>query len=182
MRQHPNWLRQTKRLFPNRLFAAVVSFASLLVGILLAGVALNVQGAGIMGVPSILFFLGSLATACAATVPPDEVASRSSSNAQTGKPTFAILVLLISVYSWLLTAAMHIFHTFFKNGPGTTKYYVTLGIALTSTLFMKLYGGQIVRKHFGKLGGRNLELDTAQAIYVTLFVVAVGIYTTWLTG
>ena len=47
---------------------------------------------------------------------------------------------------------------------------------------MKLYGGQIVRKHFGKLGGRNLELDTAQAIYVTLFVVAVGIYTMWLTG
>ena len=72
-----------------------------------------------MGVPSILFFLGSLATACAAIVPPDEVASRSLSSTQTGK-------------------------------------------------------------HFGKLGGRNLELDTAQAIYVTLFVIAVGIYTMWL--
>ena len=77
---------------------------------------------------------------------------------------------------------MHIFQAFFKNGPGTTKYYVTLGIALSSTLFMKLYGGQIVRKHFGKSGGRNLEIDAVQVVYVTLLVVAVGIYTTWLTG
>ena len=182
MQQHPNWLRQIKRLFPNRLFAGAASFACLLVGILLAGVALNVQGAWIMGIPSILFFLGCLATACAAIIPPVEATSRSSSNAQTGKPTFAILVLLIGLYSWMLTAAMHIFQAFFKNGPGTTKYYVTLGIALTSTLFMKLYGGQIVRKHFGNLGGRNLELDAAQVVYVTLFVVAAGIYAAWLIG
>ena len=179
-RRHPPWLRQTKRLFPHPLFAGCISSACLLVGILFAGVAINVQGCWPMGIPSVLFFLGCFATASAAVNSSDNEPTTTSHDVQTGKPTFAIFVLLIGVYSWLLTVAMHIFDAFFKNGPGSIKYFVTLGIAISSTLFMQVYGKRVVREHFGAKGGRKLELSGRQATYITIFVVSLGIYVAWL--
>ncbi|KAA1262604.1 hypothetical protein LF1_51710 [Rubripirellula obstinata] len=95
------------------------------------------------------------------------------------KPTVAIMILLVGVYSWLLTVAIHIFDAFFRNGPGTPKYFVTLGIAISATLFMQVYGKRVVREHFGRKGGRNLELSPRQAGYVSVFAMACSIYFVW---
>ena len=181
-KRQPYWLRKTKRLFPHPIFAGCISVLCLLVGILFAGVAIGVP-VWPMGIVSVLFFAGAYATAVSAITRPDSegVARRQEvGNEQTNKPTFAIFVLLTGVYSWLLTLAMHVFEAFFKNGPGSTKYFVTIGIAIASTLFMQLYGKQVVRLHFGTRGGRNLELTTRQAGYVVLFVIGCGIYFTWI--
>jgi len=107
-RHQPYWLCQAKRLFPHPLFAGCISLACLLVGILFAGVAINVVDCWPMGIPSVLFFGVSIATAFAAFTPSDKEPRTVSGNVQTNKPPFAILVLLIGVYSWLLTLAMHI--------------------------------------------------------------------------
>jgi len=179
------WLWKTKRLFPHPLFAGCISLACLLIGILFAGVAINVAGCWPMGIPSVLFFAASYVTAVAAITKPNNEGSeveQNSGHVQTNKPTRAILVLLIGVYSWLLTLAMHVFEVFFKNGPGSAKYYITLGIAITSTLFMQLYGKRVVAQHFGNRGGRNLELTASQALYVVFFVVCFGIYGVWLVS
>jgi len=181
-RRHPRWLRQTQRLFPHPLLAGCISFACLLVGILFAGVALNVEGAWPMGFPSVLFFLGCLATASAALTPSDKEPTTAMHDLQTEKPTFAIFVLLIGAYSWLLTVAMHIFGAFFKNGPGSMKYFITLGIAISSTLFMQVYGKRVVREHFGAKGGRKLQLSGRQAVCITIFVVLLGFYAAWLVA
>ena len=179
-RRHPYWLWQTKRLFPHPLFAVCISLACLVVGILFAGVAINVQGCWPMGIPSVLFFAGCFATASSAITPSEKEPPTVSRNVQTDKPTFAIFVLLIGIYSWLLMLAIHIFDAFFKNGPGSTKYFVTLGIAISSSLFMQICGKRVVREHFGARGGRNLELNGRQALYIAIFVVCLGIYAAWL--
>ncbi len=75
---------------------------------------------------------------------------------------------------------MHVFNTFFKNSPGSVKYVVTLGIALSSAMFMQIYGNRVVREHFGRKGGHNLELTSRQALCVVVFVVSFGIYAAWL--
>lgn len=179
-RRQPYWLWQTRRLFPHPLFAGCISLACLLVGILFGGVAVNVAGCWPMGIPSALFFAGSFAAASAALTRSDKERPTVSGDVQTNKPTFAILVLLIGIYSWALTLAMHVFHAFFKNGPGSIKYFVTLGIAISSTLFMQMHGKRVVHEHFGARGGRNLELSGRQAFYVALFLVSCGLYVTWL--
>lgn len=180
MEQLPPWLRQTKRLFPHPLFAGCISLACLMVGILFAGSAIAVNGAWPMGILSIVFFLGCYATAAAAMTRSERKPASTQREVQANAPTFAIFVLLIGVYTWLMTIAMHVFHAFFRNGPGSIKYYITLGIPISATLFMQFYGKKVVRTHFGSMGGRNLELNGRQAIYVTLFVVSLGIYATWL--
>ena len=179
-RRHPYWLWKTKRLFPHPLFAGFISLALLVVGLLFAGVAINVDGCWPMAIPSVLFFAGCFATAAAAITPSDTEPPTVTTDVQTEKPTFAIFVLLVGVYSWLLTLAMHIFDAFFKNGPGSAKYFVTLGIAISSTLFMQVYGKRVVREHFGARGGRKLVLSGRQAIYITIFVLSLGIYAAWL--
>lgn len=133
-----------------------------------------------MGIPSIVFFLSCFATACAALTPSDTGPAAIAHDRQVDKPTFAILILLIGVYSWALTLGMHIFTVFFKNGPGSFKYFVTLGVAISSSLFMQFYGKRVIRQHFGAMGGRKLELSGRQAIYITVFGVCVGIYFAWL--
>ena len=130
--------------------------------------------------PSLLFFAGAFATASAALARSNTEPSDAIDTLQESKPTFAIFILLAGVYSWLLTIAMHVFDLFFKNGPGSVKYYVTLGIAITCTLFMQLHGKQVIRKHFGTTGHLNPELSGRQAVYITVFVVFFGSYLAWL--
>lgn len=183
-KRQPYWLWQTKRLFPHPLFAGCISIACLTVAILFAGVAVSVP-VWPMGIASALFFAGAFATAAAAVTKsrertPTRAEDFTWGSGQTRTPTFAILVLLIGVYSWLLTLAMHVFGALFKNGPGSVKYYLTLGIAIASTLYMQFHGKRVVRRHFGARGGRNLVLSTGQAVYVVVFVVGCGIYLTWL--
>jgi hypothetical protein len=178
--RRPYWLWKTRRLFPHPLFAGCVSLAFLAVGVLFAGVAINVEGAWPMGVPGILFFLGCFATAAAAVAPSHAEPPQVSHDARPTSPTFALFVLLIGLYSWLLTGAMHVWGACFKNGPGSSKYLVTVGLAIASTAFMRLHGNRIVREHFGATGARDVELTGRQAVSITIFVVALGIYAAWL--
>jgi len=167
-----------------------MSLACLVVGILFAGVAIDV-GIWWAAFPSSFFFLASFAIAAAAFTRTD--LSQSDDDAlgiddthtkqpQRDKPTLAILILLICIYSWMLTAAMHLFDAFFKNGPGSFKYYLTLGIAIASSVFVQVYGKRVVREHFGRQGGVNLELNPRQAALVTALVVGFGIYLTWVVS
>jgi hypothetical protein len=177
----PYWLWQTKRLFPHPVFAGCISFACLLVTILFAGVAIS-ERIWPMGIASAIFLAGTCATAAAAFTGTKDKRSanqQDSTHPQAYKPTFAVLVLLIGVYSWLLTIAMHVFDTFFKNGPGSLKYFVTLGIAVAATLFMQVYGKRVVRQHFGTMGGRNLTLNSRQVGYVVVFVMCCSVYLVW---
>ena len=103
-RRHPYWLWKTKRLFPHPLFAGFISLALLVVGLLFAGVAINVDGCWPMAIPSVLFFAGCFATAAAAITPSDTEPPTVTTDVQTEKPTLAIFVLLIGVYSWLLVS------------------------------------------------------------------------------
>lgn len=179
-RRQRYWLWQTKRLFPHPIFAGCISLACLVVGVLFAGVAISVPGCWPMGIPSALFFAGAIATASAALTRSNVESLIVSGDVQSNKPTFAIVVLLIGVYSWWLTLALHVFDAFFKNGPGSVKYFVTLGIAISSTLFMQIKGKRIVRQHFGARGVRNLELSGRQASYVVLVVLSFSLYLMWL--
>ena len=101
-------------------------------------------------------------------------------NRQKSKPTFAIVVLLVGIYAWLMTVALHIFDGFFRNGPGSTKYYITLTIAIVASVFMKWRGHRIIKQHFSDKGAKNLRLTGPQAIVVAAVVIAVGVYGTWL--
>ncbi len=77
-----------------------------------------------MVIPGMLFWAATFVTASAAFTRSSKVSEPAESDSvQTRKPTFAILVLLISVYSWVLTLAIHIFDMFFKNGPGSSRYW-----------------------------------------------------------
>lgn len=136
-----------------------------------------------MGVLSVLFFAGSFAAVSAAFARSDQEPPAASCYVQKNKPTFAIFVLLIAVFSWLMwlmILAMHVFDTFIKTGPGSVKYIVTLGIAISSAMFMQIYGNRVVREHFGRKGGHNLEVTSRQALCVVVFVVSFGIYVAWL--
>jgi hypothetical protein len=177
----PAWLGVTKRLFPHPLFAGCVSFACLLLTILFAGGAIAAR-MWPMGMASVFFLAASYATAAAAFSGNHQHQDGDEQQFQTAKPTFAVFVLLISGYSWLLTIGMHIFHAFFNNGPASVKYFITLGIALSSTVFMHLYGERIIRQHFARMGGRNLVLTTQQVLYVVIFVICCGIYLAWLAA
>jgi hypothetical protein len=180
--RQPYWLWKTKRLFPHPLFAGCVSAASIVVGILFMGCAIAI-GVWPMGVVSLLFFGGAYATAAAAISrsPNDPVAEKVyTARFQKNKPTFAILVLLISVYTWLLGFAMLVADLFFKVDPGSIKYGVTLAIAIASTIYLRMHGNRIVREHFGANGGRKLELTSRQAMYVSLFVFGVSLYLLWI--
>jgi hypothetical protein len=132
----PYGLWKTKRMFPNPLLSACVSLASLIVGVIFAGVALHVPGCWPMGAPSAVFFAGSYATARATFTRRAETPALVAAAMQTDKPTFAIFVLLISVYTWMLTLAIHLFEPFFKHRPGSLKYNVTLGLAIGASLFV----------------------------------------------
>lgn len=89
------------------------------------------------------------------------------------------MVLLVAIYSWLLTVGMHVFNAFFRNGPGSFKYYVTLGIAISTTIFMQLWGKRIVSEHFGKRWELDPDLTPRQVSYAVAFLMALGFYLLW---
>ena len=99
---------------------------------------------------------------------------------QTRKPTISILILLTGIYSWILSAALHLRGVVAVANISPTKYYVTLAISVCTAGFMAFYGKRVVRESFGAMGGRDLEISGRQAIYITMFVVSWGVYTTWL--
>lgn len=99
---------------------------------------------------------------------------------QKAKPTWPIFVLLFGVNSWMITVAFHFIGAASPNGPGSFKYFVNLGVAVLSALFMKFYGKRLVQETFGNQGGRNLEVTPMQAVGVVLFLIANAGYLLWL--
>ena len=176
------WRWRAKRLFPNRIFASLICLASGLVAFLCFGVAINIP-VWPMAIPGLLF-CGVGVLACTAVFTPAnfEVASRDNflKKPQQDKSTIAILILLLGVITSLLAISMHIFRAIFPNGPGSPKYLITVGIAVACGIFMKQYGNQMVRDHFGQAGGRGLILSGKQAFAVALFMLGIGLYIAWL--
>ncbi|QDS95083.1 hypothetical protein FF011L_38670 [Roseimaritima multifibrata] len=178
------WLWQTKRLFPHPVFAGCISFCCVLVTFLLAGVGIS-QQIWPMAAASVAFLALAYATCIAAFSLAKEkraAKGRPQTVQQPSKPTYAVMILLVGIYSWLLTIGMHLFDTFFNNGPGSLKYVVTLAIAVSATLFMQIRGKRVVREHFGRTGGRNLTLSSRQVGYVCFFVVSLSIYFVWVVS
>ncbi|MEX0715881.1 MAG: hypothetical protein WD066_04805 [Planctomycetaceae bacterium] len=95
------------------------------------------------------------------------------------KPTLAVMALLISVFSWMLWGGMRLARALGANPPGGMKQHVTLAIALASSAFMATYGRRMIHRQFGARGGRGVSLTPRQMIYVTVFVIAIGAYLTW---
>ena len=144
-------------------------------------VAVDVDGGWPMAIPSFLFFAGALVTFCAAvTESNSEFTENRSEDPRPEKPTFAIIIFLISIYSWLLSLGMHFFGGFF-NGLTPTKYYLTLGIAISATAYMKFRGNKIIREYFGPTPDlRKLEITSGQAAYIMIFLLGIGAYFAWL--
>lgn len=181
-RVEPYWLWQTKRLFPHPLFAGLVSLACLAVSVIFAGVTI---GANVwpLALGSLVFFAASAVTAAAAyslLFGKQTSYERTRIAPQGRQPTFAVLTLLISIYSCMLTIGMHLFEAFFKNGPGTFKYYLTLGIAIAATFFTQVWGKKILKQHFVGRGTRFV-LTARQSIYVIALIVGCGSYLVWLS-
>ena len=176
------WRWRAKRLFPNPIFAGAICLASGLVASLCFGVAINIP-VWPMAIPGLLFCgVGLLAGTALFTPANLEVASRDTflKKPQQDKSTIAILILLLGVITSLLAISMHIFRAIFPNGPGSPKYLITVGIAVACGIFMKQYGNQMVRNHFGQAGGRGLILSGKQAFAVALFMLGIGLYIAWL--
>jgi hypothetical protein len=97
------------------------------------------------------------------------------------KPTLVIFVLIIWVYSWMLMLGLRVFRIFFaaKAGAGT-KYYLTLSIAIASSIYLAVHGRSVLRRHIGPRGARNLVVTPRQALMVVLVVLAFGGYFAWL--
>ncbi|MDG2015319.1 MAG: hypothetical protein P8J33_17565 [Pirellulaceae bacterium] len=176
------WRWKAKRLFPNRVFATVIGLASGLVTFLCFGVAINIP-VWPMAIPGFLFFCVCLLASTAAITPKGaerEAREHFLREPQQDKSTIAIFVLLLGVMTSILVISMHIFRAVFPNGPGSLKYFITLGIAIGCSIFMKRHGNQLVKRHFGKTGGRDLVLSGKQAVAVIFFMVGVGVYIAWL--
>lgn len=182
--QEPKWLLRTKRLFPHPLFSGGTSIAFLILAIIFIGVGIS-ERIWPMACVAFVFLTACIITAVATV---SHVRNRHLGAATqpvaegTAKPTFAIMILLVGIYSWLLTAAMHIFNAIFPNGPGSLKYNLTLALAISATVFMRLFGYRLLRKHFGRRGGRGLELTPRQAVYVVGFVAVLSAYFVWIAS
>ena len=97
------------------------------------------------------------------------------------RPTFTIFVLLVSVYSWMLTLGFRVFRNFFDvRNLATEKYYVTVGIAIASSLYLALMADPCSDVSLGCGGGRNIVVTPSQALMVILFAVSFGCYFAWL--
>lgn len=175
-RREPYWLWQTRRLFPHPLFAGCISLASFLVGLLLAGVAMSESDAWFLGIASPLFFAGSFATATAALTRAAKAQPATPPAAQPENSTLAIFILLINASSWILTLTLYTFDSVVE----LHKQLITLFLAVASTAYMLLHGYKTVRKQLGPQAGSNLNLSGKQAIQVTLFIIALGFYLTWI--
>ncbi|MFO1092896.1 MAG: hypothetical protein U0992_06205 [Planctomycetaceae bacterium] len=90
-------------------------------------------------------------------------------------------MLLVSIYTWMLTIGLELFGAGLRNGPGNHKYWMTVAIAVISTIYTRLHGQRVIRQHFGTTGGRNIVLTGRQALCVALLVMSFGAYVTWLT-
>jgi hypothetical protein len=96
------------------------------------------------------------------------------------RPTTAIVVFIVSVYSLFLTIGLHVFHNFFAaNRPGGLKYNITLAIAVASSLYMTIHGRTVIRKHFAR-GARNIAVSPGQMLAVIALALAFGAYFGWI--
>jgi hypothetical protein len=96
-------------------------------------------------------------------------------------PTLGIVALLLTIYSWLLTAVLFGGQWLLGNGwPGPLRENVSLGVTCGLSLFV----GTVCRRQFRALLHRRkrgpIVLGAGQAGLVVLIALAAGIYGTWL--
>lgn len=183
----PAWVTTTLYLTPTPAAAiiaiAIAVFASLM-SCFFANVEQSTVGwalCGVFATPAVLIGVASVARHI-------HCQRLAASNLQrlTGSerlPTAAIIAGFIFTYSWMLMIGLSLFRNFFAaNRPGGVKYYVTLGIALASSLYMALHGRSVIRKHLVAFGGRKTHITAGQAILVVALALSFGVYFAWIMG
>lgn len=180
----PKWVTVALWFFPVPVFAFAVSATFLAIAIFFYIFA-SVDGSPILW--GIVGLFGSLAAFVGAANLARSLRHRRSRLAlnryesSEKRPTFTIFVLLVSVYSWMLTLGFRVFRNFFDvRNLATEKYYVTVGIAIASSLYLALHGRSLLRRQLGVRGGRNIVVTPSQALMVILFAVSFGCYFAWL--
>ena len=180
----PRWVTTTLRFLPVPVFAFAVAaffFAAACFCFIFAGVERSAIGWAVGGtLASAALLVGTASFMRSRLLAREESSIPRYRNAEK-KPTVAIFVLLISIYSWMLTLGLRIFRNFFaaKDALGV-KYYLTLGIAIASSLYLSLHGRTLVRRQFGAKRGRGIVVTPAQSVSIFLFVLACGCYLAWL--
>ena len=96
-------------------------------------------------------------------------------------PTLGIVALLLTIYSWMLTAVLFGGQRLLGNGwPGALRENVSLGVTCCLSLFV----GTVCRRQFRALRWLSrkgpIVITAGQTGLVTLIAVAAGIYGTWL--
>jgi hypothetical protein len=181
----PMWVTVTLRFLPVPIFAFVISAITAAIAAFCfifahvdnssIGLMLGVLFAALSGLIAWASFSRFLRTKTVRDVP----ANYTNSERLTAG---AIIAFMICVYSWLLAIGLTIFRSFFAaNRALGTKYYVTLGIALASSLYMSFHGRRLVQQHFGPSGrGGNIALTPAQALLIVVMVLAFAAYFAWI--
>lgn len=176
----PSWLWRSKRLFPNLIFASIISLMSLAVTTIFAAVTLTTPN--IIALPiclafaALTFFSAAAARSHLKRNPESQTAA--SRSVERTSTTMVLIVLLICVYSWLLTLGMTIVDIF-GNGQPNSKYWLTATIAVISSLFARIWGRKIIANKLGIQGGRNLTLSASQSAIVVMVTVGFAIYIVW---
>jgi len=93
---------------------------------------------------------------------------------------YPIMVSLTSVYCWILLIGLQVFTAINGQTPDNIKWYVTLGIALAASVFMRFHGNTVLQRQFAGTAPGAVTLTATQSLGVVLFVVAAGLYFSWL--
>jgi hypothetical protein len=180
----PSWVTRTLWLAPNPVLQivviAVITFISLMIFIC-AGIAQSPVGWTLSGG---FAAVAIMITAASISRHLNRRRSRGCDTHQLPapeqRPTIAIVIFIVSIYSLMLTIGLHVFRNFFAaNRPGGLKYNVTLAIAITSSAYMTIHGRSVIQRHFV---GRspNFSVSPAQMLVVIALLLACGAYFGWI--
>jgi len=96
------------------------------------------------------------------------------------RPAGAVAALLISIYSWLLIVGIHVYNALFAGiGFRGVKYYVTLGIAVVSALYVSFHGRALTRRWLPRKAG-GIVLTARETLLVVAVVLFFSAYFTWI--
>ncbi len=171
--ERPAWLKQARRFFPNSIFASLMAIAFTVVGCILIR-------AGALEGPAFLFFLGLLmlggtvfSGAAAVSFVADRMkgVQKTRSKPVESKPTFAIIVFLNGVMSWMLLTFVGFLPTRTPSSEESfDPIYIPLGLAILCTIYMGVHGRKVIREHFSQQRPGNFELTGWQAFWVVVLI------------
>ncbi|MCG6157668.1 hypothetical protein [Rubinisphaera margarita] len=170
--ERPGWLKQARRFFPNAIFATLMSIAFAVVGFVLLRAA--GEGPAFLVYPSLLIFGGAVYSGAAAG---SHIADRvkgvpkTRSKPVASKPTFAILVFMNGVMSWMMLTAVNFLPARTPSSEESfNPIYIPLALAILCTVYIGVHGRKVIREHFSQPGDRNFELTGWQAFWVVVLI------------